>query len=398
MTRRLEVGALVALSFFLPLYEAPKSIFWALYVLIWLANRIRARDFGGRWDAWDSLIAAWLASGFVVAAFAGIPGGDEWRGTVDLLRYGGVLWLAKRSRYTESELRRILLALLASTVIGLIMGYAAVWKGAGPLTLNSVGQVNHSAIYAAIVLGLAASWLFAAWRTWSVEVRALAIAVNVFLLFSIVVMASRAAVGVALAMLLLLAAAWWRRSRAPLLAMAIALLVTLAGVFAGGAEVLRKHEANVRENNLFAYRLGIWQMAIETWQRHPWFGVGMDNFGRVAQERAKLAGAQPGEKDYDRGKYLDFPHAHSLLLNTLAERGAVGTAALIAVLLAWLTALLRHRPRREHGAEAWLLWGAAAAAWLVTVGVGMVNTTLHDEHGLLAALLTGLWLSRIPKG
>jgi len=35
---------------------------------------------------------------------------------------------------------------------------------------------------------------------------------------------------------------------------------------------------------------------------------------------------------------------------------------------------------------------AATSAWLVTIVVGIVNTTFHHEHGLLAALLLGLWL------
>src|SRR5260221_7611823 len=65
MSRRLEIGALVVLCFFLPLYEAPKNIFCALYIVVWIVNRFRERDFGGRWDAWDGLIAAWIASGFV---------------------------------------------------------------------------------------------------------------------------------------------------------------------------------------------------------------------------------------------------------------------------------------------------------------------------------------------
>jgi hypothetical protein len=63
MSRRLEVGALVALCFFLPLYEAPKSIFWILYVVVWVANRARSRDLGGPWDVWDTLIAAWMLFG-----------------------------------------------------------------------------------------------------------------------------------------------------------------------------------------------------------------------------------------------------------------------------------------------------------------------------------------------
>jgi hypothetical protein len=58
--------------------------------------------------------------------------------------------------------------------------------------------------------------------------------------------------------------------------------------------------------------------------------------------------------------------------------------------------LLRNRPVASADDEAWLLWGAAATAWLVTVGVGLVNTTLHHEHGILAVLLLGLWLSKRP--
>ena len=45
-----ETGLLIALCFFLPLLEAPKNILWLAYVICWLVNRIRARDFGGRWD------------------------------------------------------------------------------------------------------------------------------------------------------------------------------------------------------------------------------------------------------------------------------------------------------------------------------------------------------------
>src|SRR5918996_1173645 len=98
MMRGIEVGALVALAFFLPLYEAPKSIAWLVYVVAWIANRARRRDFGGPWDLWDTLIAVWIASGFLAAAFAGLAGG-EWRATVDLVRYAGVLWMLKRSSY-----------------------------------------------------------------------------------------------------------------------------------------------------------------------------------------------------------------------------------------------------------------------------------------------------------
>jgi len=52
-------------------------------------------------------------------------------------------------------------------------------------------------------------------------------------------------------------------------------------------------------------------------------------------------------KDFDDKRYVRAPHAHSLYVNTLAERGAIGFAALTALLLAWLAALLRHRRSRR---------------------------------------------------
>src|SRR5258708_38589997 len=98
---------------------------------MWLANRILDRDFGGRWDGWDSLIAAWLGSGVLVALVAGWHG-YEWRGALDLVRYGSVLWVLKRSRFVVPEQQGLLGALAASTLVGLAMAYTALWRGTEP--------------------------------------------------------------------------------------------------------------------------------------------------------------------------------------------------------------------------------------------------------------------------
>jgi len=91
-------------------------------VLTWLYNRFRARDWGGPWDNWDSLIAIWIASAYVVAAFAGIHH-DEWSAANDVLRYCSVLWLLKRSRLHERALLAILVTVVLSTLVGLVWGW-----------------------------------------------------------------------------------------------------------------------------------------------------------------------------------------------------------------------------------------------------------------------------------
>ena len=374
MSRRVEIGFLLALCVFLPLYEAPKNIAWAGYVIVWLANRVRARDFGGRWDLWDTLIALWLVSGFVIAPFAALHGG-EWRAALDIVRNGTVLWMLKRSRLNERELRAVLGALIASTVIGLVMGLAQLWSGTtGRLELNSVGHVNHTVIYLAIMLGVCASWLYLGRQF------PLAGAISLFMLVAIFVAASRSGVVAALLTLIVLAVFWWPRARFPaVIAAAVIVAASVLGAV-GGAEVFEKQAEAVQAGRVLNLREEAWKLALATWRAHPWFGVGMDNFGLASREL-------PTEQLRNL-----MPHAHNLYLNTLAERGFVGAAPVLFLLALWGWSILRWRPRRDEAGEVWLVWGGATSAWVVTVTVGMVNTTFHHEHGLLAALLLGLWL------
>jgi O-antigen ligase len=379
--RRLEVALLIFLCVALPLYEAPKNAAWLAYTIIWSANRARSGDFGGTWDLWDTLISVWIASVFVVAAFAGLHG-SEWRGALDLVRYGGLLWMAKRGRYTSMEMRWVLYALFASVVIGLVVAANNLLSGkTDALELNSVGHFNHTSIYIAILLGAAASWFFA-------DGRAIAAGLTLFLLACLIAAASRGAIGAGMITLLALGIAWWPRSRRPLALSCAVIVIAVALALGTHAEVIRKQEENAARNNVLSNRGAIWGTALAAWRHYPVFGVGVDNYNRINASEVRSWGEDPS-------RYFFFSHAHSLYLNTLAERGIAGAAALAAVLATWLFFLVRYRPRRDSSPDDALFWGCAASAWLVTVIGGTVNTTLHHEHGILAALFLGLWLARL---
>jgi O-antigen ligase len=393
-----ETGLLVAFCLFLPLVEFWKNLALLAYFIAWTVNRLRARDFGGPWRTSDTLVALWIGLAYLAAAFAGLRG-DAWAKTGDVAVSALLFWMVARAGYAPRELRRLLGALVLSTVAGLALGYWRLWSGAGKsgqLQLYSVGHVNHTAIYIAMVLGLCASWLFARWRAWPAHRRGLAFAVAALVFGSLVVTASRGAVGVGFLLVLILALAWWPRWRVPLAASAAAVALAAAVMATSGAEVLRKQIDNAEAQNVLAFRDGIWRMGLAGWERYPWFGVGKSNYGLIDHARVRAWRAEAGQ-DYVQERYLSSSHAHSLYVNTLVERGAVGFAALLTVLLAALAALLRWRPRPGDGDLAWLAWGGAASAWVVTAGVGAVNTTLHHEHGLLAALLFALWLSTLPR-
>jgi len=58
---------------------------------------------------------------------------------------------------------------------------------------------------------------------------------------------------------------------------------------------------------------------------------------------------------------------------------------------------VRPRPRARDGDLDWLLWGGALSGLVITVSAGLLNTTLHHEHGILATQLLGLWLTNLPR-
>ena len=393
-----EAVALAALMFFLPLLEAPKNIAWGAYALIWIANRFRTRDFGGRWDGWDTLILCWIGSGYVVAAFAGLKG-SEWGGANDLLRYGSVLWLIKRAGYGPAEFRLVIGTLLVSALAGLPHAYWRLYvtQSREWFEINSVGQVNHTAIYLAIILGMALSAALAYWRTWTRVARLLAIFALTAIGASLLVTASRAAIGMAVVLVLVLTGASYRRFKVAFIAAVSIVLVVGALAWTMKLQVVRKQAEGVERQDILAYRGLIWNNAAAAWERYPLFGLGMDNFSRITLDRVREWRAAAG-KPFDPAQHWmrewkGSSHAHSLWYNTLAERGVFGLSALAAVLIAWLASLLRHRPRGQDDDLKWALWGGALSAWVISVGAGLVNTSLHHEHGILSVTLLGIWLA-----
>ena len=390
---RIERSTLIALAFVLPLFEAPKNLLWIVFIAIWLLNRWRKRDFGGRWDHWDSLIAMWVGSGLVVAAFAGIRD-DEWYAAVDILRYASVLWGLKRSRYPDRTWLALIGAILAGTIVGLGWGYYDVLTAQENrfLSLNSVGHVNHSSVYLAIVLGVALAAAQAWWRGVSALRRVTMLALLAFLVVALFWMQSRAAVGAAFIMAVAILSVYAARQRRGLGLLALAAAGAVVAALLLSPQVVEKNRMFMEKSYLLNGRDEIWRVGLAAWREFPLFGVGMGNFGRVDFKRLESWSAKRGET-FERQFFLPQPHGHSLYVNTLAERGLLGLSVLVAILTAWIVTLLRGIPGANAPPLVWAFWGGAAGAWIVTIVAGALNTTLHHEQAMLCMLLLGGWLS-----
>lgn len=396
--RSTELWMLLALVFFLPLYEAPKNIFWLAYVVVWVYNRWRCGDWGGPWGAWDTMISTWMASGYVVAMFAGTHG-TEWQGAADLVRYGSILWCIRRSEYSSSQLIRIGGMVLIGCVIALAWGFWRYYitQERSYVELHSVGHVNHSAPYLAICAGLALSFLFAFWQRSSNGLRLLAAMVLSFVLAGLVIGSSRGAIGAMAAAMVVLGIAWRRRSVVPLSIVVVSLVAGIVVATAGNWAVVEKQRFGMKTGDNLSQRGTIWNRAIVAWQANPWFGVGIDNFGMISDDMLRRQVESRG-KAYVREEYAGPNHAHSLYFNTLAERGVFGFVVLMTALIAWATTLWRHRPLLAKSDLEWTYWGGAVSGWIVIVGAGFFNTTLHHEIALLAMLVLGAWMAVERQG
>lgn len=393
-----EFFLLISLIIFVPLLEAPKNIFWAFFIGVWLINRFRTKTWGGTWDFWDSLIAIWILSSYFISAFSGLHN-SEWGGANDILRYASILWAIKRSGYNRIEFRWLLIAIAFSTLVALIY---ALWSlfvthTEHALELNSVGHVNHSAIYLAISFGALISIVLAFWEKLHFGLRILGVGLSLLFAASIFISDSRAAVGVSLLTTLILGFTWLRRSKFPLIILLATTILFSGSAYLGQIAVVQKQESLTKSGIILSNRNLIWNMALVAWHKYPIFGVGMHNYNQISFDKIKAWQEESGNA-YVASEYAGSSHAHSLYITSLAERGLVGTGILLGILLAWLFWLIRFLPKAEDENLAWALWGGSFSAFFVTVSIGLVNTTLHHEHAILSVMLLGMWLSFLKSG
>lgn len=92
----------------------------------------------------------------------------------------------------------------------------------------------------------------------------------------------------------------------------------------------------------------------------------------------------------DNGEFLYFSHTHNRYVNTLAEAGLLGFFSLLALLFGILIFLIRHASHSFKDKDNTVIWLIGFNALLATSVVGLFNTTLHHEHGLLTMLIVGL--------
>lgn len=376
---------LLAFTIFInPLLEAPKNIGMGLTLLVFIAWTVKTKSYS--FKGWDIFFLLFLIAPFIGVPFASEP--TKFSTTGDLLRYTLFGWILFRAGFNETQRLGVAFWATLGTVVGLIYGaWAHYVQGVGEFwTLNSVGHVNHAAIYNAIVTGMALTTLLTYWRTFTLANRLMWLAMLAMCLLFVVTGESRATFGAAFGMMLVLGLVFARKNMKILFGSVGAIVLLIVVSLLADVRVVAKQETNNSQNILLSYRDTIWKAGLETVKQHPLFGVGKENFSSIYIDGEGFT-----------GKTHHTSHAHNIYVNTLTEGGIWGLGWLLALFGGVGISLLRYLPSKASSTAHWAAWGYGAAALGITLVVGLVNTTFHHEHGNLAMLCFALWLAGIKE-
>ena len=390
---------LALLAFVLPLVEAPKNLFWLLFASLCTVAAVRAHLSGlppiGRPNRRHDLVFSGLFLAPLISV-ACAPVLHEWSELGNIVLYVSIGWVLARARLSERQVLEVLSAVVAGTLVAVALGlWIKQHSGRQYLELHSVGQVNHSALYG-VAVGLLVLVATAAY--WSRLRRPGRVGMALLSIGFFVLMfgwGSRGALLAYLAGLAIFGVYFLRVMKYRLMPALAGAAILAALTLAFNPFLIQKTTNNFAAGFPDSERIAAAHSAIEIWRHAPLTGVGAAAFRSVSPEQMRAWVTARGET-YVQANYFFSNHAHSLYFNTLAERGLVGMAALLALLVLWSVALLQRRPDARSSAAHWLVWGSGLAGWSMVFVGGLFNTTLHHEHGILGMLMLGLLLGSLP--
>lgn len=378
---RVEFWLLLLVFLCLPILQAPTAVGSFLFVLFFALRSIETSNWGHRspfeWPIFGLITVLWIAPQFsefgdTITAMNSAP---RWT----LL--GLFVIAVGRLQFSLSQLRLILIACFLGSVIAVVDAfYVWSWNGRAYPEMRSVGQVNHSAMYALTAATAALPLLRLNRHRWLQFFAASAV-----LAFLVYLPPSRSGVGLlgfaVLTSVLLCVSVI--KSGAPWRAFLFSSLVmgTIAAWFwmLGGA-LKDEFLWRIASSDPTSGRLPIFAVAVEVFDRHWLLGSG---WGSMPTATAPEILAEELAKS---GNQIDAGFAgsggHNLFITYGIERGAVGLVFLVWLLYSYLKFFGTFVMKAAHVDE--LPAAAAFSGFLVALGfivVGMGNTTMINEHG-----------------
>lgn len=382
----------------LPSLEAPKNVFLVGYLITRVISEVIQLKQGiKQWKSWDFLFLTIIFTALLSTVFAGFSGLEEWKGYKVFLTALLTGWFLSRAHYSQNQYRIIFLLAVLAIIPPLLWGLYEylIIHSRNSLEIHSVGHVNHSAIYLTMIFGATLGWLISQFnfrkKNEATQWQTILIGVMSFTLFiALIIAQSRGAFAIAVLLglcFLFLA----KDMKVKIVGIVTILLVVISSILLE-TKIIQKQINNQKSDNVLAYRDKVWNVSIEASRFSPLLGLGLSNWHFINLSQIQKSIEARGET-FNADNYFFPGHSHSLYFSALVERGIVGLIVTFIFMVYWLYDLIKTFKWSKKSSTSYMLWAGSLSAWAATFGIGLVNTTFHHEHGILACLFLGLYIS-----
>ena len=392
--------SLVLFILFLPNFEAPKNIFFLFFVLAWIFEAIKSRSWGGKWLTIDTIFASWIIIDIIVAINAVYIHGQPYKGSFDIARFVIFGWIISRQNFNVKELHKLVIYSVLSVLPIFILFFTGCDSGGQCLKLNSVGHVNHTAIFLLLTLALGFSYLFFEKNNLFPKIK--------YMLFFVILMAitfvailteSRAASAMVIFLFLYFSSiSLYAKFKYAKIIIILTLTIAITVFSFEKPKVIDRfinEEINLIGDSVSG-RGKIRNFAYEVFKIDPILGTGMSNFPNFNLQDIKNQVIKEKGSDWwinNKDKFSPYEHPHNVYLVYLSGGGVVFFSLFI---LFWLyISYLLIRESYLKGLD----WTKSAAflAIIINLSIGYVNTTFAHEHALISMLIIGIFLSKYRK-
>jgi len=384
----LAIIAYALLLFFTPYQEAPKNIL-TLVLVLWGIFNFRAvlKNIDVNPIAITAII--FLFSSVIAFFTSSYQEVLELKNSFGPLKIGLILIpviLLSQAHRNFWKLSAIFIAIggIVSGIDGLIN-----WKGPYP-QYNSVGHVNHTALYVCLQFGASLVLLISS----NLKIKSLgfiSLIISLIFLFT-----SRSTLALILSLIIFSVFTYVHidtmRRNITVLLLGI-LLVLLSESFAfyqthTGQDFI--NEINDRiSNDITSSRYGIALTAIEGAKSNPIFGAGPRMFRRATDEATirEIMRSENRNYDHEDKDFIHVIHGHNTWINNYVERGLFSLLLFTACGIFTIVYIFRYKPKPTANLEYRNVYLLFATAGIVIFIGGIMQTTFIVEHGLVSAIL-----------
>jgi len=352
----------VLLAVALPFSGSLKII--SLFILLMIVLvQIYKKEITVEWSALHFGFLALLLAALFSSVFADIPS-KSLKGTRDIL-YFTISFFVAQSITDKKHIKTILWTIFISTSLAAIIEIVQSVQMSKILEIHSLGNGNYTAMYLVIVATAMISYIIFS------EKKELLSKIVISALLSIV-----------------LTAAVMTSFRSSFLGLFVFLFILLLNqrhvkfvkylsVVIVGASIIFSYMYKPMWNKFstllsLEYRLYLWDHAISLFKDNPFTGVGVNRYKYTYPDNI-----HSGTTLYD---------AHNVYLQTASQIGLPGIIALCFIIVGFISGFMLLN--RMSDFEKSLGYGALGG-FLVTFVGGILDTTLHHEHGIIFTLLAG---------